>query len=117
MPLRPLPVLLSFLIPWTVLISACSMMPPQTQTGLRAKPTTCLLPVSSHLSPLTAEFNANAEARNTLAQAAVPDRDRIEALDRRQVRILLDLKTADGIAYATAVTELEDCQAFINAQP
>jgi hypothetical protein len=78
-----------------ILVSGCSTMPvppPSLQ-----KPVTCLLPVPDTLALLPPGFEAY----------SLPDK----------AVSLLDLHTQDGATYATAVTQLHDCQNFIRGLP
>lgn len=72
-------------------------MPAAALSRPPAKPVTCLKPVAAALQLLPAGFEALAPAD--------------------KARALLTLHAMDGGAYATAVTELQDCQAWIRGQP
>ena len=72
-------------------------MPAAAPSRHPAKPVTCLKPVAGQLQLLPAGFE-------TLAPAD-------------KARMLLTLHSMDGDAYGRAVTELEDCQAWIRRQP
>ena len=80
-----------------ILISGCSTMPAAAPSRPPAKPMTCLQPVAAQLQLLPAGFEVLAPAD--------------------KARMLLTLHAMDGDAYATAVTELKDCQAWIREQP
>lgn len=120
-------VLLSLIILSTVLIfSGCTT--PQLIQPHPEKPVTCLLPVPPHLSRLTDEYKRNAQERNSLlfdleTNNTLNDSQqrtevaRILGIDKRQAQILIDLKIDDGEAYATATSELGDCQNWIKRQP
>jgi len=72
-------------------------MPAAVPSRPPAKPVTCLKPVAAVLQLMPAGFEALAPAD--------------------KARVLLSLHAMDGSAYATAVTELKDCQAWIGRQP
>lgn len=122
-------VLSSCLLLWLILVSACSTTPAQPVSGLRAKPTTCLLPLQLQLAPLPAEFDQLSAERGQLVQhfqaefatLSPADRqtilNRVLAIDYRQAEILLQLEDDAGAAYATAMTNLGDCQAWVKTQP
>jgi hypothetical protein len=99
MPIRKLPIRSSqpAVIPSLILISGCSTMPAAAPALHPQKPQACLLPVPGTLQFLPAGFEAEAPAD--------------------KAKTLLDLHAQDGQAYATAVTELKDCQAWVRAQP
>lgn len=119
----------SFLLLWLILASGCSTTPAQQVAGLRAKPTTCLLPLPPQLAPLPAEFDQLSAERGQLVQKfqaefvtlSPDDRqsilNRVLAIDYRQAEILLQLEDDAGAAYVTAMTNLGDCQAWVRAQP
>lgn len=122
-------VLLSVLALWLILSSGCSGTLVQTPAGLRAKPTTCLVPQQTdHLSYLTPEYMALSQERIQLEidlqRQPPPDFDeitaksrRVVAIDDRQAQILLTLHDADGVLYQSVYAQLLDCQGWVRDQP
>lgn len=87
--------LIAALITW-LLLSSSGCTTAAVQPNLQ-KPVTCLLPVADALALLPPGFAAlSPEAK---------------------ARALLTLHDHDGQAYAIAVTELRDCQAFVARLP
>lgn len=121
-------VLLSVLVLWLTLSSGCFGTLGRTPTGLRAKPTMCLLEVQDHLPFLTPEFVALSMERIQLEidlqRQPPPDFSEITAksrrivtIDDRQAQILLTLHNTSGVLYQSAVSQLQDCQEWVKDQP
>jgi len=121
-------VLLCVLALWLTLSSGCFGTLGRTPTGLRAKPTLCLLQVPDHLPFITAEYDALSLERIQLeidlqrqpppdfAEITAKSR-RIVAIDDRQAQILLTLHNTAGVLYQSAVSQLQDCQDWVRDQP
>lgn len=84
------------LILWTAIVSGCATTPPPV-ANVRAKPVTCFLSLPPTLSLLPDNWSSMTH--------------------RDKAVTILDLHVDDGVNYAQALTQLHDCQQWIQETP